>query len=492
MKRNFLMKQCLTLLTVALLLAGVGCSLAERTSSDKIPVTTASDEARQNYLQGQELLENLEVTDARGFFEKAVAADPNFALGHLRLANTATSPESFLEAVAKAKALSDQVSDGERLWILALDAGARARSAEANELFQRLVAAYPNDERAHFLLGGSYFGLQQWGEAVAEYRKANAINPNYAAPYNQMGYALRFSGNNEEAAKAFQKYIELIPNNPNPHDSYAELLLSLGRHEESIAAYRKALSIDPHFMASYIGIATNLNLQGKYKDARAELETMRENTRNDGERRAVHFAMVVSYADQGRLDKAIEEMRALHAIAEQNGNTIQMAQDLNGIAYLQLEAGKIKDAQQNYEKSVTMREEADIPDSAKAQANRNRHSNGVLVALKKGDLEAAKSHAEQFRALAEATGSPSQMRLYHERAGMIALAEKGYDKALEELQQANQLDPYNLYRLAVAYQGKGDKENAKQLCQRLDGLNSLNNLNYALVRKKASRLMASL
>ena len=118
----------------------------------------------------------------------------------------------------------------------------------------QLTAAFPRDERALNTLGAFHFGRQEYEQAIAAYEKAIAINPAFSQPYNQMGYAYRFIGRNDEAEKAFKKYIELIPDDPNPYDSYAELLMKLGRFDESIKSYEKALSVNGHFVASYIGI----------------------------------------------------------------------------------------------------------------------------------------------------------------------------------------------------------------------------------------------
>ena len=423
----------------AIVLVGIGYSTAGE--DGKIPLTTSSEKARSNYLKGVALADNQEITNAREYFERAVAADPKFALAHLNLAFTQTSTGAFLAHLQEAKALVEGISEGERLRILAVDAGARGAAAEATATLQKLVKAYPNDERAHFLLGGNYFGQQNYDEAIAEYRKSIEISPSFPAPYNLLGYALRNSGDTDEAEKIFRKYVDLIPNSPNPYDSYAELLLVIGRYDDSIESYRKALSLDKHFVASYIGIATNLNLQGKQGEARQTLQEMMANARNDGERRQAHFATAVSYVDEGRLEKAVEEARIRYAIAEENGNTIQMGQDLNLIGFLLLEAGKTKDAQAMYEKSVAMREEADIPDNAKAQVKRDRFSNGARVALGKRDFSAAKQQANSYGELADSTGNPNQIRLYHELLGMIALAEKKFDEAVEELEQANLLNP---------------------------------------------------
>ena len=79
-------------------------------------------------------------------------------------------------------------------------------------------------------------------------------------------------------------------------------------------------------------------------------------------------------------------------------------------------------------------------------------------------------------------------RQAHELTGLIALEEKDYEKAVAELQQANQQNPYDLYRLCQAYQGKGDKEKAKEFCMKAVGFNSLPQLNYAFIRMQAEKI----
>ena len=74
--------------------------------------------------------------------------------------------------------------------------------------------------------------------------------------------------------------------------------------------------------------------------------------------------------------------------------------------------------------------------------------------------------------------------------GRIALAERDYEKAIAELEQANQQDPRNLYRLSQAYQGKGDSAKAKELCTKAAEFNSLPQLNYAFIRMKAQKMAA--
>jgi tetratricopeptide (TPR) repeat protein len=132
-----------------------------------------------------------------------------------------------------------------------------------------------------------------------------------------------------------------------------------------------------------------------------------------------------------------------------------------------------------------MIEDSSLSQEIKDNNKRVIHNNLARVALVKKDIAAAKTEAEEFRKGAEASNNPAQVRLAHELAGMIALAERDYDKALAELQQASQQNPQNLYRMCQAYQGKGDKEKAKELCTKATEFNSLPQVNYAFIRTKA-------
>jgi tetratricopeptide (TPR) repeat protein len=164
---------------------------APPSNGGKIPVTTASAEAKSEFLQGRDLAEKLRITDSHAHFEKAASLDPHFALAELNLANSAPTGKEFFEHLGKAVSLADNASNGEKLLILATEAGANNNPAKQKEYLDQLVAAYPNDERAHFNLGGYYFGQQDFPQAIEHYRKATEIAPSYSSAWNLLGYAYR-------------------------------------------------------------------------------------------------------------------------------------------------------------------------------------------------------------------------------------------------------------------------------------------------------------
>ena len=468
-----------------------GKTASASTDSGKIPITTKSEEARKEFLQGRELAEKLLAQDSLQHFDKAIAVDPDFAYAELTRANASPTGTLFFEHLNKAVALADKASEGERLLILANQAGANGEVAKQKELLDKLVAAYPNDERARFNLGGYYFGQQQYSQAIEQYKKATELAPNYSPAYNILGYAYRQAGDYGNAEQAFKKYVELIPNDPNPYDSYAELLLKMGRFEDSIAQYRKALAVDGHFVPSHFGIAGDLLYMGKPSEAAAELEKITETARNDGERRVALFGQTVVDVDGGKMNQALAELDKQYAIAQQTNDVAGMAGDLQNKGNILADMQKYDAAQQQFEQLLQLVEGSNLSQKIKDNAKLFHHFNLAVVAIGKKDFAAAKTHAEEFSKGAEASQNAFQIKQSHGLAGAIALAQKDYDTAVTELQQANDQNPRDLYRLCQAYQGKGDSAKAQVACTRAAEFNSLPQLNYAFVRAKAQKVVAA-
>jgi tetratricopeptide (TPR) repeat protein len=483
----------LTGLALALTMAGRPQAAAQdrgAAAMAKIPVTTASAEARQEYLKGRALGENLRAHDSREVLQRAVAKDPDFAIAHYSLALNSPTAKEFFAHLKEAVALSGKASDGERLMILGLEAGANADTEKQRGYYEQLVAAYPQDERAHFLLGNNAFGRQDYSRTLEEYQKSVAIAPDFAPAYNLLGYAYRQVGRYDDAEKAFKKYIELIPNDPNPYDSYAELLMKMGRFDESIAMYRKALETDPKFSPSHIGVASNLMYQGKHEAARAEAGKLYQAARNDADRRNALFATAVAYADEGKLDEAVAELKKQYALAERINDPANMAGDAIAMADVLLEAGKPEEARKLYEKAVTLQEQSDLSAEVKEDAKLVHHYNLGRVAVHTKDLAGARRHAEAFMQGASAKKNAAEIRQAHELAGTIALKESKYDEALAHFEKANQQNPYVLYRMAKAYKGKGEETRAAELFRQAANHNTLPTLNHAFVRAKAKRMKA--
>jgi tetratricopeptide (TPR) repeat protein len=456
-------------------------------SDGKIPITTRSEDARKEFVQGRDLSERLLGQESLQHFDKAIALDPDFASAELARANNSPTAKEFFEHLNKAVSLADKASDGEKLFILANQAGTNGEVAKQKDYLEKLVAAHPNDERAHLNLGVYHFGQQELPEAIAELKKATDLASNHSPAYNMLGYSYRQIDDYAKAERAFKKYVELIPNDPNPYDSYAELLLKMGRFDDAIAQYRKALTIDSHFVPSHFGISAALTYMGKPQEAEAELQAMADQARNDGELRTAYFGMAVVASDGGKFNKAQQAMDKEYAVADKKNDVAAMAADLQAKGNISLEAQKYDVASQQFERSLQLIEGSSLSQEIKDNAKLLHHFNLTAIAIANKDYAAAKTQADEFRQGAEATKNPVQIRQAHELTGRFALAEKNYDSAISELEQANQQDPRNLYRLSEAYQAKGDSAKAQEFLKKAADFNSLPALNYAFIRAKAQK-----
>ena len=135
---------------------------APSSDAGKVAITTKSNDARAEFLQGRDLSEKLLAQDSLQHFDKAIALDPDFATAELARANNSPTAKEFFEHLNKAVSLADKTSDGEKLFILANEAGANGDVVKQKAALDKLVAEYPNDERAHFNLGNYYFASAEF------------------------------------------------------------------------------------------------------------------------------------------------------------------------------------------------------------------------------------------------------------------------------------------------------------------------------------------
>ncbi len=467
----------------------VGC---QKKGDDKIPITSSSNEAIKDFVEGRDLFEKLEQRNSLKYFENAIEKDNEFAMAYYYHALANPTPKGFFEDYNKAVALIDKVSEGERMIIFALKSGVDGDQKKQEGYLTKLVGLYPNDERAHGFAGQFYFGQQNYQKAVDHLKKSTEINPDFSSSYNMLGYSYRDLGNFDAAEESFIKYIELIPDNPNPYDSYAELLMKLGRYEESITQYKKALSMDPDFFASHMGVSNNYIYMGEYEKAKEKCEASYAIAKNDGEKRFALFTLAVANVYEGNTDNAIDLMIKRFGLANAIGDPGAMATDLTIVGNILYEAGRYEDAKEKYEESLETIEVSNLSDEVKENAKRIALYRQGRIMLMTGNIEDAKTHAMEFTKQANAANNTFQIWLSHDLNGIIALNEKDYKKAQDEFMNSSQQNPYTFYNLALAYAGDDNKEMAMEYCEKSVNFNALTNMNQAFVTKKAKDMMASL
>jgi tetratricopeptide (TPR) repeat protein len=430
---------------------------------------------------------------ARPHFEKAVALDPDFVMAWLALARSQARIKESQDLMVKVYAMIEtaEVSAGERLQLESVLAGRDGDRAtvEANTI--KLAQMYPNDERCQAALGGLYYGRNEYQQAVAAYERGLQANPDFVPIYNILGYTYRNLGDNAKAEMAFQRAIVLDPDNPNGYDSYAELLLKVGRYQDSIETYEKALALDPLFPSAVMGIASNLMHMEEYDEARTRLAAVNDLAPHDGIKSGVCWATAITYVDQGNFDAALEELHRNYELSKNINDVGAMSIDLNNMGFVLMEAGRYTDAATAFEQALELRLQGDRPENIKDQIRAFYLYNQGRLAVAAGNLREAEAISQEFSArVTEVDGGPFMEKAAHELAGIVALAEKKYALALEDLNQADTTSADNMFRIAQAYQGLGDTAAARQWYEYVVTYRGGLNLSYSLVRHQAAEKLA--
>ena len=457
----------------------------------KIPVTTASAEARDLYMQGVALADDLHATDAHSMFTKAVAADPHFAMAYMQVAQSSLSTAEFFAAVDSAKATAAGASEGEQLIIAALAAAAENDQAGQLGALTKLLAMYPQDERAHVRMANYANGQQDFASAIAHFTHATEINPDFAVAFNGLGYAHRSAGNLDGAKAAFAKYIELRPEEANPYDSYAELVMEVGDYDAAIENYSKAVEIDANFLSAYAGLSISHSLKGEADLAQEAAASMLAAARNPGERRNAMFQSATSYLFAEDNDAAIAVLEMMLADALENGDHAAAGGILEYMGDIMLVAGNVEKANEYIDGALDHRMLAGFNEANQAQANRTHLYKSSIAAMIADDNETAADRAAEYAAAAEMHGTTFEKRRAHELAGYIAMGNGDHETGLTELAQANQLNPVVLYWTAYAHNELGNTEQAMDFANRAANKNTLSG-NLPFFRNDALALLAEL
>ena len=134
----------------------------------------------------------------------------------------------------------------------------RGQVDEAIAHYRKALEIKPDYAEAHNNLGVALAGRGQVDEAIAHYRKALEIKPDYAEAHNNLGIALAGRGQVDEAIAHYRKALEIKPDYAEAHNNLGNALAGRGQVDEAIAHYRKALEIKPDYAEAHYNLGNAL------------------------------------------------------------------------------------------------------------------------------------------------------------------------------------------------------------------------------------------
>src|SRR5207249_502510 len=107
---------------------------------------------------------------------------------------------------------------------------------EALSLMEKVISINPHAE-AYYNIGRALQDLKRYKDALANYDKAIAINPNYAEAYNNRGLIFYNLKQYNAALADYNKAIAINPDHADAHLNKSLLKLLLGEYEEGWNLY---------------------------------------------------------------------------------------------------------------------------------------------------------------------------------------------------------------------------------------------------------------
>ena len=227
---------------------------------------------------------------------------------------------------------------------------------EAVADYDKAIALQPDYAAAYINRGIANHELGRPDEALADYDEAIALRPDYAAAYRNRGVAKLRLERQEQAEADFDKAIALQPDDAAAYFSRGFAKRGLGRREEAVADYDKAIALQPDDAAAYNNRGFANHELGRHDEALADYDKAIALQPDDA---AAYFNRGVTKRGLGCREEAVADFDKAIALQPDLVN----AHVGRGVAKLGL--GRREEAVADYDKAIALQ-----PDYAEAYFNR--------------------------------------------------------------------------------------------------------------------------
>jgi len=406
-------------------------------------VTTASVAAFKSYAEGSRFHERLQEREAQACFEKAVEADPNFAMALAKLSvvhGNLGNPELARKYSRLAVEKAENLPPGERYYIegrnYSMDP---ASSAQAIAAYQKAVDAAPDHTSARNNLAQALIEVRRYPEALVHLEELRRRGMSFPGTYASLAQAYLATGQPARAREALSAYVAEHPDRSAGYENVAFFELSQGRVEEALAALDEAAALHPDSLTKIeIGRFVGHALQDRWPDAEAAAKRLKASS-DPQERWQGGAALAMASLYRGDLGEA-------RRLAEEGAKSGHGAEERVGAALFRarLEADLGRDKEALAVADRVLNEKVKEP-----KLRAEGHAMRALCLTRLGrKAEASKSLAEVDAFLSTIPAALAEPRRLH-LAGELALARGDRAGAREALRKAASLAPVQAFDMEM-------------------------------------------
>ena len=276
----------------------------------------------------------------------------------------------------------------------------------------------------------------------------------------------------------------------SPQIKQAQQLNSEGKFEDALAVLNPVLAVSPQDYEANLTSGIALDMQGDFGKARGYLEKAVEVAPPARQVQALR-TMAVSYAFQCDLPQVAKYEQQAFDSQMKNQKFTDAAGTANELARIYLECGDVPEASKWYQTGY----DTAIRQPNLSEADRDlwqfRWENAkARMAAREGKAKQADADVVAAKAILDKSKIPDQQRFYPYITGYVAFYAGNYKSAIEELQKADQKDPFILVLLAQAYEKMGNQSEGMKLYRQILTINSHNPTN-AFARPLAKKKLGT-
>jgi len=281
-------------------------------------VKVVNPQAYESYLKGRyfwnkRTADGLKV--ALAYFNQAIEEDSKYAPAYSGLADTyallgdwqyavMTPKEAYPKAKAaatKALELDSMLGEAHNSLAFVLD-GFDWDFDSAGKEFRRAIELNPGYATAHHWYAWHLSLLGHYGDAIAEMKKAESLDPLSLIINSDLAELLVLAHSDDESIQQSRKTIEMDPNFALAHNQLAQAYLQEHMYDPAVVELQKAVQLSGGSPTCIANLARAYALSGKRSDSEKLLSDLR-NRSSTAHPNSAEIAMI--YASLGDKDQAM-------------------------------------------------------------------------------------------------------------------------------------------------------------------------------------------